>query len=240
MFWINGVAQNTISITDRSVQFGDGCFTTTRVVDGKISWINSHLQRLQQDAERLRLPAINWNILQDEMSQRVQQIKQGVLKVIITRGSGGRGYSSAACEHPTRILVLSEYPLHYHTWRTRGISLALSPIPLARNPWLTGIKHLNRLEQILVRMHLEQTDADEALVLDTAGMLVECCAANLFWRKKMDVFTPDLSQSGVDGIMRRRITEYLATLSYRLHYVTEPISTLANADEIIVCNALMP
>lgn len=89
----------------------------------------------------------------------------GVLKVIISRGSGGRGYSAMNCQAATRILSVSAYPAYYSQWRKQGITLTLSPIPLGRNPYLAGLKHLNRLEQVLIRSHLEQTDADEALVL---------------------------------------------------------------------------
>ncbi|ELM3738736.1 aminodeoxychorismate lyase [Yersinia ruckeri] len=240
MFLINGVVQDQLSATDRGLQFGDGCFTTARVVNGQICWLPMHIQRLQQEAERLLLPTIDWSLLQQEMTELAHQSAQGVVKVILTRGSGGRGYSGVGCEHPTRILSLSDYPAHYSLWCEQGITLALSPIPLAQNPLLAGIKHLNRLEQVLIRAHLEQTTADEALVLDTAGHLVECCAANLFWRKGDTVFTPDLSQSGVAGIMRRRIMARLFASKYKLHCVSEPLETLQDADEVLICNALMP
>ncbi|CNI75890.1 4-amino-4-deoxychorismate lyase [Yersinia rohdei] len=240
MFWINGIEQNLISASDRSVQFGDGCFTTARVLRGQVVWIDKHIQRLQQATERLLMPSVNWSALTREMVEAANHTEEGVLKVIISRGSGGRGYSGTACQHPTRIISLSDYPLQYNNWRTRGISLALSPVPLARNPLLAGVKHLNRLEQVLIRAHLEHTDADEALVLDTEGQLVECCAANLFWRKGDEIFTPNLSQSGVDGIMRQRIMACLAANGQPVAVVAQPASVLADADEIIVCNALMP
>ncbi|AJJ01123.1 aminodeoxychorismate lyase [Yersinia pseudotuberculosis IP 32953] len=240
MFWINGVEQNLISASDRSVQFGDGCFTTARVSDGRVVWLDQHVLRLQRATERLLLPTVNWKILTKEMVEAASHTESGVLKVIISRGSGGRGYSGTACQHPTRIISLSGYPAHYSTWRDRGISLALSPVPLARNPLLAGIKHLNRLEQVLIRAHLEQTEAEEAVVLDTAGQLVECCAANLFWRKGNQVCTPDLSHSGVDGIMRQRIIACLAAHNMPVEIVVQPLNVLADADEVIVCNALMP
>ncbi|EEQ11978.1 Aminodeoxychorismate lyase [Yersinia mollaretii ATCC 43969] len=240
MFWINGVEQNLISASDRSVQFGDGCFTTARVTLGRILWLDKHILRLQQATERLLMPTVNWNALTQEMVEAANHTEEGVLKVIISRGSGGRGYSGTTCQHPTRIISLSDYPAHYLSWRERGISLALSPIPLARSPLLAGVKHLNRLEQVLIRAHLEHTTADEALVLDTEGMLVECCAANLFWRKNEVIFTPDLSQSGVDGIMRQQIMACLAAHGRQVEIVAQPLSALADADEVIICNALMP
>lgn len=240
MFWINGVEQNLISASDRSVQFGDGCFTTARVSHGQVVWLDKHILRLQQATERLLMPAVNWNALTQEMVDAGNHTEEGVLKVIISRGSGGRGYSGTACQHPTRIISLSDYPAHYHSWRERGVSLALSPVPLARNPLLAGLKHLNRLEQVLIRAHLEHTTADEALVLDTEGMLVECCAANIFWRKNGVIFTPDLSQSGVDGIMRQQIMACLEAHGRRVEIVAQPPGVLAEADEVVICNALMP
>ena len=240
MFWINGVQQNLISVSDRSVQFGDGCFTTARVSDGQIIWFDQHIQRLQRATERLLMPPVNWKALAGEMIEAANHTDNAVLKVIISRGSGERGYSGTACQHPTRIISLSDYPTHYHNWRETGVSLALSPIPLARSPLLAGVKHLNRLEQVLIRAHLEQTNADEALVLDTKGMLVECCAANLFWRKGCRIYTPDLSQSGVDGIMRQRIITCLAAHGTTINIVVQPLAALADADEIMICNALMP
>ncbi|WP_145514562.1 aminodeoxychorismate lyase [Yersinia massiliensis] len=240
MFWINGVEQNLISASDRSVQFGDGCFTTARVCDGRVVWLDKHILRLQQATERLLMPTVNWNALTQEMVEAGSHTEEGVLKVIISRGSGGRGYNGAACQHPTRIISLSDYPAQYHNWRERGVSLALSPVPLARNPLLAGVKHLNRLEQVLIRAHLERTMADEALVLDTEGMLVECCAANLFWRRKEVIFTPDLSLSGVDGIMRQQIMSCLSAHGRRIEIVSQPPNVLADADEVMICNALMP
>ena len=77
-------------------------------------------------------------------------------------------------------------------------------------------------------------------MLDTEGMLVECCAANLFWRKGDEIFTPDLCQSGVDGIMRQRIISCLSTHGQQVTIVAQPVDVLADADEVIVCNALMP
>ena len=240
MYWINGHQHDALAPSDRGLQFGDGCFTTARVTDGKIDLLPWHIERLQLAAQRLMLPVCDWDALEREMVHAAESISLGVVKAILTRGSGGRGYSPQGCENPTRIVSRSTFPLHYLQWREQGISLALSPVALARNPLLAGLKHLNRLEQVLIRTHLDQTAADEALVLDTAGMLVECCAANLFWRKGKAVFTPDLSQAGVAGLMRRRVIELLADSGYRLHCVSELLETLADADEVLVSNALMP
>ena len=230
MYWINGHQHDALAPSDRGLQFGDGCFTTARVIEGKIDLLPWHIERLQLAAQRLMLPPCDWNALEAEMVRAAESIPLGVVKAILTRGSGGRGYSPQGCEAPTRIVSRSTYPMHYLPWREQGISLTLSPVALGRNPLLAGLKHLNRLEQVLIRTHLDQTTADEALVLDTAGLLVECCAANLFWRKGKAVFTPDLSQAGVAGLMRRRVIELLAGSKYSLHCVSKPLETLADAE----------
>ncbi|CAO97065.1 aminodeoxychorismate lyase [Erwinia tasmaniensis] len=240
MIWVNGEVRDTVEVRDRAVQFGDGCFTTARVQQGFIQRLAAHLQRLQQGCERLMIKGVDWPALEAEMILAASNGYEGVLKVILTRGSGGRGYSAQGCEKPTRIISLSTYPAHYHQLRRSGVRLALSSVRLGKNPHLAGIKHLNRLEQVLIRTELEQTDADEALVLDSDGMLVECCAANLFWRVDKQVFTPDLSASGVNGIQRQQVMRLVAQLGYTLSEVRAGIDALAAAEEVLITNALMP
>ncbi|KAB0874013.1 aminodeoxychorismate lyase [Cronobacter muytjensii] len=240
MLLINGLDQDCLPAADRAVQFGDGCFTTARVRDGVVIMLEQHLARLREGCERLVIAMPDASALRNEMMQAAQGQGSAVVKVIITRGAGSRGYGIAGCGAPTRIVSRAAYPTFYHDWRARGIRLALSPVRLGRNPHLAGIKHLNRLEQVLIRAHLEQTPADEALVLDSEGWVTECCAANLFWRKGKAVFTPRLDQAGVDGLMRRHIIGLLNQSAWRLSEINAPFSALEEADEVFICNALMP
>lgn len=240
MFLINGLEHHSLSASDRALQFGDGCFTTAHVKDGRVHFLLQHLARLKKACDALFIPFTQWLTLDAEMRHLAENQATGVLKVIISRGAGGRGYSGATCQTPTRILSLSPYPEHYSRWREEGITLSLSPVRLGRNPLLAGIKHLNRLEQVLVRRYLEQTHADEALVLDSDGWVTECCAANIFWRQGRDVFTPRVDQAGVDGIMRQICLARLASSVFRVVEVNARADVLNAADEVIVCNALMP
>lgn len=240
MFLINGAESETLAVNDRGVQFGDGCFTTARILRGQVQLLSAHLARLQTTCEKLFIPYDDWALLAQEMARLAQPHQDGVLKVIITRGAGGRGYSAAGCVNPTRILSVSPRPAHYLRWREEGISLSLSPVRLGRNPSLAGLKHLNRLEQVLIRSHLEQTDADEALVLDSEGWVTECCAANVFWRKDDVVYTPRLDQAGVNGIMRQFCMRMLAQSPFKIVDVYAREEDVMQADEMVVCNALMP
>ncbi|HEY0211890.1 aminodeoxychorismate lyase [Acerihabitans sp.] len=241
MYWINGEPRRQLPVSDRATQFGDGFFTTARIRSGAIDLLPYHLDRLAQAGERLLFPPLDRRLLAGEMRRAAELRRQGVLKVIISRGSGGRGYSAAGCVAPLRIMSHAQAPAHYAAWRESGVDLAPSPIRLARSPLLAGIKHLNRLEQVLIRAHLDRdAAAGEALVLDTRGFIVECCAANIFWRTGDKVFTPALTHAGVAGVMRRHIMGLLAASPFSLHLVEAPPDALDDADEVMICNALMP
>lgn len=238
--WINGEPEESLALRDRAVQFGDGCFTTAHIIDGKVTQLDAHVARLKQGCERLQISVVDWSAMRQEMILAAVDHSDAVLKVIISRGRGGRGYSALGCGQPTRIVIISDYPSHYHHLKETGVRLQLSSVRLGRNPLLAGIKHLNRLEQVLIRTELEQTGADEALVLDTEGMLVECCAANLFWRIGDHVFTPCLTDSGVNGIQRQQVMSLLRTEGITLSEVRKPPEVLIEADEVLITNALMP
>lgn len=240
MFLINGKEQQWLAVNDRATQFGDGCFTTARILHGQIQFLEAHLLRLRLACERLLIPFQAWDVLEREMAQLASGRETGVVKTILSRGAGGRGYSVAGCDTPTRILSVSAEPSHYARWREQGVTLSLSDVRLGRNPLLAGIKHLNRLEQVLIRAGLEHTTADEALVQDSDGWLVECCAANIFWRQGQTVFTPHVDYAGVNGIMRQYCLRQLEGSRFRVVEVNVRPDVLAQAEEVIICNALMP
>ncbi|NLS53945.1 aminodeoxychorismate lyase [Hafnia alvei] len=240
MFWLNGTPAEVISLGDRGLHYGDGCFTTARSVQGRIDDIHAHLRRMQSACSRLFIEPVDWTAWLAEFRQAAIETGNGVVKAIITRGSGGRGYSISAVENPRRIFSNGAIPAQYAQWQEDGITLAVSPIRLGINPSLAGIKHLNRLEQVLIKAKLEQTKAHEALVLDSEARLVECCAANLFWRIGQQVFTPTLANAGVDGLMRQRIVRILAESEYELSIVSASLDALQDAEEVFICNSLMP
>lgn len=237
---INGQLATQVAASDRGLHYGDGCFTTARIKGGEVELIAEHLQRLADNSKRLAIPFKQWSMLEQEMRELAKQSSDAVLKVILTRGSGGRGYSSTGCEAPTRLLQTTALPTHYSQWQQQGITLLTSLIRLGQNSQLAGIKHLNRLEQVLIRQHLNQKLAQEALVLDQQGNIVECGAANLFWRKGSQIFTPILDQCGVAGVMRQQLLRCFDRLGYACQRVTQPLAILEDADEVFICNALLP
>ncbi|MXP67461.1 aminodeoxychorismate lyase [Pantoea sp. Aalb] len=238
--WINGIKTVNLSAFDRAVQFGDGCFTTAAVLNGKVIFLKNHLKRLKENCQRLFINLPNFMLLESEICYAAIGYKKAVLKVILTSGIGERGYSRTKQNKPTRIILLSPWPNHYEILKGKGVILITSPIELARNPLLAGMKHLNRLEQVLIRRHCDYNGGDEALVLDTKGKIISCCAANIFWRKGNDIYTPNLKYAGVNGIMRCYLIDQIIATGQNCHIVEMSKKEVINADEITICNSLMP
>lgn len=240
--WINGEQQNNISVMDRAVQFGDGCFTTIRVVGHQPALLSHHIYRLQKGVTQLLLPTPDWQKLAADINKIALLNKKdlAVIKVIISRGEGGRGYSIAGLNKATVIISLTDYPAIYLNQQQTGINLALSKIPVNSNCYLAGIKHLNRLEQILIKQQIELLNVDEAIVTDTNGILIGCCAANIFLRKGKQIYTPNLNHAGVEGVMRKQVIDSLSDTDYELFYISDYPNILAQSDEVIITNALMP
>jgi 4-amino-4-deoxychorismate lyase len=211
--------------------------------------LDLHIKRLQRACDVLAIEAVNWAVLKDAINAAQAQFTPKVpqvLKVLISRGSGGRGYAlpkqSEACAK--YYLARSAYPQHYHQWQRRGITLGVSSVSLGINPLLAEIKHCNRLEQVMIKQQLNADTAlaqsvDDVLVLDINHNVVECSASNVFWFKQNQWFTPCLKDAGVAGVMRQQLIEQLGITEQPVQIVKAKLDTLLNADSILICNALM-
>ncbi|WP_456377511.1 aminodeoxychorismate lyase [Thiolapillus sp.] len=199
---INGIPRDQISILDRSLQFGDGLFETLAVVENRVCLWNLHMQRLQAGCKRLGIVAPDARLLYQEAIQLVADQQQAALKIVITRGASERGYKPAAAVPPTRILSL-------FSWDgpcSDPLRISVSSRRLGHNPDLAGIKHLNRLEQVLARMECAE-DIQEALMLDVQGQVIEGIMSNLFIHKGQQLFTPLLDHCGVEGVTRKAVMD---------------------------------
>lgn len=207
---INGIVTNKIDATDRGLAYGDGLFSTIKIEFGKaIDW-PLHLKRLKSGTNRLFFPSVDWALLEKEIvetAQTVEEYPHYVLKVILTRGSGGRGYSAEGCEQTTRVISLSSFPDVYSKWQQQGIRVINCHTQLGRNKQLAGLKSLARIEQVLIKQELINSQADEGLVCDELGHVIEGCSANLFIYLNGQWLTPKLNYCGVAGVMRARILQ---------------------------------
>lgn len=236
---MNGEYNNQVNLSDRAVQFGDGCFTTLAANEGIPEFWPAHKHRLKQGCERLGIVFSEWESLENSVYKLSSQHDKAVIKVIISRGSGGRGYATDDTVKPNYFVSQHGFPLHYIEWQERGITMSVSPIYLAKQPLLAGIKHLNRLEQVLIKQQLQQASFDDVVVCDTDQNMVESSAANLFWRKGDTWYTPDLSCSGVNGVMRNQVLRYFEQHSITVKSVKSGTKALLDAEQVFICNSVM-
>ncbi|AKC59966.1 aminodeoxychorismate lyase [Blochmannia endosymbiont of Polyrhachis (Hedomyrma) turneri] len=243
MYWLNGVSEKKLSLDGRIFLFGDGFFTTARLRNGQVELLDWHLDRLMLAGKRLLFNDLDIDSLCQELKVASEYGKNGVIQIVILRSASGEtGYSFRKNIEPLRVIYYSSIVKDHKNWHKYGIRLVKSNIRISRNLLLAGIKHLNRLEYILIRAHWisNQECADEVLILDTAGNLIECCTANIFWRIGCDVFTPSLVYAGVSGVMRRWILQLLPQLGYNFHEITTGPEILKNAEEVFISNSLLP
>lgn len=236
---VNARQQQHVKIADRAFQYGDGCFTTMAFRNGRLEFFDAHIERLKLACKTLYINFTKWSELDNCIRNSLTSTSDGVVKVMITRGEGGRGYSPIGAHNPSFIITHHCIPSHYTRWQTQGISLAISPITLACQPLLAGIKHLNRLEQVLIKQELSKTHYDDVVVCNTQHNIIETSAANLFWYKDNEFFTADLSGSGVEGVMRNQIMKVIQQKKQRCHVVKQDVSVLFSAHEVFISNSLM-
>lgn len=237
---VNGIEGASISPLDRGFAYGDGMFETCRYENGRIPLWSYHLERLLYSADRLKIK-INELQLQHYLNQILQQPcipNNAVIKVQITRGVGGRGYRLPVDESPTYCIGLfSGDSLDSDAFR-KGVDVRVCDLRLSKNPLLAGIKHLNRLEHILARSEW-QGEFAEGLLLDVDDYLVEATISNVFIIKDRELLTPDLSFSGVAGVMRRVIIEIIAPrLNLPVNVKKISIKELTVADELFLSNSV--
>lgn len=234
LFW-----ERELPVTDRGLAYGDGCFETLRFRDGLFPLARYHRQRLVEGAARLGIPFDPDNFDRALEQARAGSAGEGVLKLVLTRGSGGRGYGAPPAPSPRLLCALHPLPQRSVTLRREGMELVLSPVRLAEQPALAGIKHLNRLEQVTARLAADRAGVDEALMPDSAGRPVELTSMNLFARFGDRLWTPPLDRCGVAGVARAHILSVLAPeAGLKVQMCPRTLSQLHTADEVFACNSV--
>ena len=232
---VNDQQVNALSVNDRGLAYGDGIFTTAKIVNGQVEMLDAHIKRLQSGCQRLFFAAPDLDKLTLDVSKIAKVYSLAVLKVIITAGQGGRGYSRLGSSVANVIIQVHEYPKHYHCWASQGVTLGISEQKLGLNPMLAGIKHLNRLEQVLIRHELDHCQEDDLLVLNIRDEIVETSCSNVFWQVNSRWFSPEITSSGVAGLARDHI---ISSLGY-FEFISAGLSALEEASAMFICNSVM-
>ncbi|GAB4507780.1 MAG: aminodeoxychorismate lyase [Sulfuricaulis sp.] len=235
---INGIPGESISMQDRGFQYGDGIFETLAVANGKPLLWDRHMRRFFHGATRLGLKVPSEELLRREGEQVCRDVARGVLKIVLTRGISGRGYTPAAEAEPTRAVSLLPWPDYPARHRTDGVSVQFCHNLITRHNVLAGLKHLNRLEQILARMELKN-DCAEGLMQDETGHVIEGTMTNVFVVSRGVLLTPDLAHSGVEGVMRGLVLERAGVLSIDCRVSGLTRENILSADEVFLTNSLI-
>ena len=209
MLLVNGRPSDTVSALDRGLSYGDGLFETIRFEQGRAPLWARHMQRLADSCARLRIPAPGASLLWAEAQQAGAGMTHFIVRITLTRGLGERGYALPALVAPTRIVAAFAMPALAKELYVEGIRLHRCNTFLADQPLLAGMKHLNRLEQVLARAEWNDPAIGEGLVCDRLGHAISATAANLFAVVDGVPVTPALERCGVAGVAR---AEVLASL----------------------------
>lgn len=234
---VDGEWRDTLPADDRGLSYGDGVFRTLRVAAGRpLDW-SVHLERLAHDCARLGLTAPTSAELAADAGRLFSRPRDAVLKIIVTRGSGGRGYAPPRAGN-RRIVSVHGLPIHAQN-PPGALSLERSPIQLAQQPLLAGIKHLNRLEQVLARAECERLGQADAIMCTDDDRVIGTTMRNLFFRDANGRwYTPSLEHAGIAGATRQRLMAALANAGNPVALTHIAYDALDHMSAALACNSV--
>lgn len=235
---VNGQPEDCIPVSDRGLQYGDGLFETIAIRDGKPELWMGHMQRLVAGCMRLEISPPDLEQLTADVQRVAGDQDRAVVKIIVTRGSATRGYRPVGNAQPVRIVQGLPWPEFPQSAERNGVSVHWCQTRLAQQPRLAGLKHLNRLEQVLARAEWRDEYA-EGLMCDPDGNVIEGTMSNVFLVQDGTLITPDLSQSGVAGVMRATVLELAKRQG--LDCLVQPVSVsmVEGCAELFLTNSLI-
>jgi 4-amino-4-deoxychorismate lyase len=234
--WVNGRRRSTLDHRDRGLQYGDGLFETMRVRRRRVRLLDYHLERLSEGCRRLGIAAPDGADLRRELERMASGRNEGILKLIVTRGSGPRGYRASGRERATRIATLHALAAGIPA---AAVRVRLCTTPVSVNAHLAGLKTLNRLDSVLARAEWRNARIWEGLMSDPDGNWVCGTMSNLFVRRGARLATPSLDRCGVAGVMRRWVLENAAGVGLRVDQRPIRSEDLMSAEEIFMSNAVV-
>jgi 4-amino-4-deoxychorismate lyase len=241
-FLINGDFAAALSPNDRGFAYGDGVFRTFRVElhsqQSEPAFWKLHYKKLAEDCRTLGITCPHAELLLSDIRQLFKRDEDAIAKIVITRGISERGYASLDLPNATRVVIKSPVPKYPESNFDSGVRLHLCNLRLSKQPRLAGIKHLNRLENVIARTEWVDSTIADGLLLDEDDRAIECTMSNLFARFDTVLATPDLSRCGVAGLTRSRILDAAPRLGMTASIADLPLEKLLQADEIIICNSI--
>lgn len=238
--WVEGRPASAVSVLDRGLHYGDGVFETIACVRGAPRFLEQHLERLASGCLRLGLEAPAAASLAEEVRQLAARGERGILKLLLTRGEAvARGYALTGRERPTRVMLRYAWPEEDPGLSRDGVRVRIASARLGENPALAGIKHCNRLEQVLARSEWTDAGIAEALMYSSSGALISGTMSNVFLVRDAGLLTPRLDRCGVAGVMRRLVLSAAAGEGIPAEERTLTAQDLAAAREVFLTSALI-
>lgn len=234
---LNGAATTSLALDNRGLAYGDGIFRTMRLRHGEVADFDWHYRKLAADCAALKLACPGAESLRTDIA--TLGIRDCVLKWMVVRGPGARGYSPHGTHSALRIslaFALPEYPPQYYA---EGVRVRTCDLRLAHQPALAGIKHLNRLENVLARSEWDDPGIAEGLLFDHHDALIGGTMSNVFVLQGRRLVTPPLDRAGVAGVTRARILAAGAALDVEVSVAPVTRQTLATAEALFVCNSVI-
>lgn len=242
-FIVNGSFDHAISPLDRGFAYGDGVFRTMVVRGGLPECWPQHYQKLVADCAAIKIVCPSAELLISDLQQlfsekEIAENSVAVVKIIITRGEGERGYAPPAITNPLRVLIKTDIPVYPSSYFSEGVHLHLCNTTLAAQPSLAGVKHLNRLENVLARMEWTEPNVADGIMLDSDQQVIECTSANVFICNGNTLVTPSLNQCGIAGITRQRIMDLAHLIGLTVKVESFNLDQLLAADAVLITNSL--
>ena len=233
---VNGQAATQVAAQDRGLAYGDGVFRTLRISAGSPLWWNAHLDKLGEDCRRLGLSCPSGEIWQTDL-ERLHLPDTGVMRMTVTRGEGPRGYGMPTDQVPTRMIsVWADKPADAPLG---GVAVRICHLRLGHQPALAGIKHLNRLENVMARAEWQDPAIREGILLDQAGRVISGVMSNVFLWQDGVLRTPLLDRCGVAGVTRARLMGFADKAGYRVEETEITLGDIYAADELMFTNSLI-
>jgi 4-amino-4-deoxychorismate lyase len=237
---VDGKPADSIPSDDRGLAYGDGVFRTMAVRAGKAPLWSRQYTKLAADCRALAITPPDETLLLEDLRHITAGMPDCALKITVTRGSGGRGYAMPGTVIPRRIVAASPLPDYPAEYVAQGVSVRYCRQRLAPQPSLAGVKHLNRLENVLARAEWHDPSIAEGLLLDTDGAVIEGTRCNLFLVERGNVLiTPDLSRCGVAGVTRDAVIELAKKNGMACRLETVSRERLEAASEVLLVNSLI-
>ncbi len=234
---INGIAADSIPAADRGLAYGDGVFRTLRAADGEPLHWQRHFNKLGADCAGLAISCVAEATLLADVRAVARQFPRAVVKITVTRGSGARGYALPVPCTPLRIVEGA--PLRAAADADAGITAHLCRLRLAHQPALAGIKHLNRLENVLARAEWNDPAIGEGLMLDQHENVIGGTMSNVFIAEQGRLLTPRLDQCGVAGVTRARVMALAASAATPCGEAHLSLQRVLDADEVFLVNSVI-